>query len=471
MTAPASPTSRVRCRFAPSPTGYLHVGGARTALFNWLFARHTGGEFLLRIEDTDAERNQPELSDNILDMLRWLGLQWDGDPVHQSDRLDLYRLAADELLARGRAYYCDCTAEAVQARAKERGGPPGYDGFCRDRGLGPGPGRAVRFRSPDEGVTAWDDVIRGKVSIDHHTIEDFVLLRSNGTPVFLLANAVDDAGMGITHVIRAEEHVNGTPKYLLLWSALGQGDPPTFAHVPMVVNEQRKKLSKRRDDVSVADYKARGFLPEAMRNYLALLGWGPPDGVEIRLIGEMVELFRLEDVNPSPAAFDVKKLEHMNGEYIRALSAEDFEARAASFLPPGDRPWAALHALAPLVQERVKTLADVVEQVDFLYLDAPVIDDAAYAKAVSRVDGAPAALDRLIESLGDGALPWNPDALHAAIDDVAAAAGFDNPRKVHAIVRVAVTGRTVGPPLFESLGVLGREPTLTRLRDARSRVS
>src|SRR5207248_325589 len=215
------------------------------------------------------------------------------------------------------AYYCECTAEQVQARNKAAGGKPGYDGFCRDRGLGPGPGRALRFRAPDEGITTFSDLIRGEISFDNESIEDFVLLRSNGTPTFLLANIVDDADMQITHVLRGEEHLNGTPKYLLLSDTLGLGYRPVFAHLPLLVNEQRKKLSKRRDDVSVADYKARGFLPEAMRNYLALLGWAPRDGVEIKPIGEMVEEFRLEDVNPAPAFFDQTKLLHINAHYVR----------------------------------------------------------------------------------------------------------------------------------------------------------
>src|SRR4029453_11575140 len=208
-------------RFAPSPTGYLHVGGARTVLFNWLVARREGGEMVLRIEDTDTERNRPELTDDILEQVRWLGLAWDGDPVHQSDRLHLYTKAADELFAAGRTYWCDCTPEQVQQRARERGGPPGYDGYCRDRGLDQGPGTALRFRTPDEGTTSFEDLVRGTVSFENAKLEDFVLLRSNGVPTFLLANLVDDSDMGITHVVRGEEHVNGTPKYLLIGDALG----------------------------------------------------------------------------------------------------------------------------------------------------------------------------------------------------------------------------------------------------------
>jgi glutamyl-tRNA synthetase len=462
------PAHGPRCRFAPSPTGFLHVGSAQSALFNWLFARRTGGAFLLRIEDTDAERNRPELTDNILDMLRWLGLDWDDGEVHQSDRAADHVAAALRLADTGHAYWCDCTAEDVAARNKAAGGKPGYDGFCRDRGLSAGEGRALRFRAPDDGVTAWDDLIRGKVSFDNSTIEDFVLLRSNRTPTFLIANVADDAFMAITHVIRGEDHVNGTPKYLLLRAALGLADAPTFAHLPLLVNEQRKKLSKRRDDVSVADYKAKGYLPEAMRNYLALLGWGPPDGVEVRPIEEIVELFRLEDVNPSPAFFDRRKLDHVNGEWIRRLDVHDFEARAAEFLPDGPSARAALHAIAPLVQERVRTLADVNAYVDFLYLDEPVLDERDFAKHVERLEDAGSVLARLIGALG--AAEWTPAGIERSINSVAAASGYENPRKVHALVRVPVTGRAVGPPLWESLAVLGRDRTVARLEAAKARL-
>ena len=468
-----------RCRFAPSPTGYLHVGSAQSALFNWLFARGRGGAFLLRIEDTDTERNRPELTENILDMLRWLGLEWEGEPVRQSERFADYTAAAGRLRESGHAYYCDCLPQEVQDRAKARGGAPGYDGHCRERGLAAGPGRALRFRTPDDGVTSWDDVIRGKVSFDNANLEDFVLLRSSGTPTFLLANVVDDDFMGITHVIRGEDHVNGTPKYLLIRSALGLDEPPAFAHLPLLVNEGRKKLSKRRDDVSVADYKDRGFLPEAMRNYLALLGWGPPDGVEVRPIEEIVERFRLEDVNPSPAFFDIRKLEHINGEYIRALAPEDFLARCDPFITHGERARAALRALGPLVQERVRTLAEAEGYVDFLWLDEPRIEPAAWEKVMVKDGRAPVILDgtiRRLEAVGDDGSAFDPGAVREAIEDAAVAAGYVNQEggaqlaRAQGPIRVAVSGRTVGPPLFESLAVLGRDETVRRLRAARARL-
>jgi glutamyl-tRNA synthetase len=465
----------LRCRFAPSPTGYLHVGSAQSALFNWLFARGQGAQFLLRIEDTDAERNRPELTDNILEMLQWLGLSWDAEPVHQSERVEAYKASAAGLAESGAAYWCDCAPEAVQARNKAAGGKPGYDGFCRERGLSGGPGQVLRFRSPRDGATRWQDLIRGEVRFENANIEDFVLLRSNGNPMFLLANVVDDAFMGITHVIRGEDHVNGTPKYLLLWDALGYGSLPTFAHLPLLVNEQRKKLSKRRDDVSVADYKARGYLPEAMRNYLALLGWGPEDGVEIRPIEEIVERFRLEDVSPSPAFFDLKKLDHVNGTSIRALPVKEFVDRAAAFLPdlPGARE--ALEQLAVEVQERVKTLGEVPQHVDFLYLDDITVDDAAWAKATKDPRAAgmlDAAIDELAGLADAGA--WTRDRVEQAVHTAAVTAGFVNAEgkpqlsKAQGVVRVPVTGRGQGPPLWESLAALGPRRTLDRLRGARS---
>lgn len=453
-----------RCRFAPSPTGYLHVGGAQSALFNWLFARGNGAEFLLRIEDTDAERNRPELTENILEMLRWLGIDWDGEPFHQSDHLADHQAAAEQLFAAGHAYYCDCTAQQVQARNKAAGGKPGYDGHCRDRGLAPGEGRALRFRSPEAGETAWDDMVRGKVVFENSTIEDFVLLRSNGLPTFLLPNVVDDATMRIDHVIRGEDHVNGTPKYLLLRAALGYGEPPVFAHLPLLVNEQRKKLSKRRDDVSVAEFKDRGFLPGAMRNYLALLGWGPADGVEIRPIGEVIELFRIEDVNPSPAFFDVKKLTHINSEYIRAMPVAEFIRACEPFIGDGEER-RALSELASLAQQRVKILSEVSPYFD--WVPAPADDPRSWEKAMGQPIAAEV-LERIVAAYRE--VEWRRDPLHEEFLALAEQLEL-SPRKLDGPLRVALTGRTVGLPLFEVMEWLGRDETLRRLEAARSRLA
>ncbi|NIR38183.1 MAG: glutamate--tRNA ligase, partial [Actinobacteria bacterium] len=326
MTAP-------RVRFAPSPTGYLHVGGARTALFNWLFARHHGGTFVLRIEDTDEAKKTEAFVDAILDPLRWLGIDWDEGPLFQSERRHLHVAAIDQLVVDGRAYFCDLTREDSDRLAEEAGLPAGYHGWSRDRDVADGPGVVVRFRTPDDGSTVVDDVIRGRVEVAHDSVEDFVIRRGDGSPVFLLANAVDDHDMGITHVIRGEDLLNTAPKVKLLWEALGYGDSPVYAHLPLLVNEKRKKLSKRRDDVALGDFRERGYLPEAMVNALALLGWGPPDGVEIRPVAEIVELFSLDDVGKGAAFFDVQKLDHINGEYIRALSPAEFTATADPWLP------------------------------------------------------------------------------------------------------------------------------------------
>ena len=471
------PAADVRVRFAPSPTGYLHIGGARTALFNWLFARHMGGEMLLRIEDTDAERSQPELIEAIFTALDWLGIDFDGEPVHQSDRLADHVAAAEKLLADGSAYRCDCTQDAVKARNEQAGGPPGYDGFCRDRDVQPGPGVVVRFRTPDEGTTSFDDLVRGEVSFENANLEDFVIVRSSGLPMFLVANAVDDADMGITHIVRGEDLINVTPKGLLLRAALGIEGTPIYAHLPLIVNEKRQKLSKRRDDVSVGDYIDRGYLPEAMVNYLATLGWGAPDGIEIRPLAEIIELFRLEDVSSSGAFFDVKKLEHFNGEYIRGLSTDEFIERSQPWLTGAvaPTPWpidrfdpAVFATLAPLVQERVKRLDEVPGYVDFLFLDQPEVDDDSWQKVmVKGHDRAVLVLDAMIDLLGT--VEWTAPAINDAVIGWIDANELSR-SKDQAPIRVAVTGRTVGPPLWESLAALGRDRTIERLRAARAQL-
>ncbi len=473
MITTAEQSPPVRVRFAPSPTGFLHVGSARSALFNWLYARHTGGTMLLRIEDTDTDRSNPELIDMIFRTLEWLGIDWDEEPEHQSRRADRYRAATDELLASGRAYRCDCTRDQIDARAAERGGKPGYDGFCRDRGVAAGPGVVVRFRTPDDGVTAFTDLIRGDVTFPNSDLEDFVIVRANGDAMFLVANAVDDADMGITHVLRGEDLLNVTPKVLLLRHALGHTEDPVFAHLPLIVNEQRKKLSKRRDDVALEDYIARGYLSEAVVNYLATLGWGPPDGVEIRPIAEIIELFDLTQVVSSSAFFDLKKLDHFNAEYIRALAVEDFIERSQRWLLADDAPWpadrydpAVFAAMAPLVQERVRTLAEVPGYVDFLFLAEPVVDDKSWQKVmVKGHDTAVLMLDAMVDRFAT--CDWTGAGIEDALFGFGDAQGIKR-GQAQAPIRVATTGRSVGPPLLESLELLGRDTTLTRVRAARA---
>lgn len=472
--------SATRVRFSPAPTGYLHVGSARSALFNWLYARHTGGTFIVRVEDTDTDRSTPELTEAIFDALRTLGLDWD-ETYHQSDRFDVYRAAAERFLGAGVAYRCDCTQEDVKARAEERGGPPGYDGHCRDRDVAPGEGVVIRFRTPDEGVTGWDDVIRERVEFENVHLEDFVIVRSNGVPMFLLANAIDDIDMGITHVVRGEDLVNTTPKVLLLREALGATEHPVYAHLPLIVNEQRKKLSKRRDDVNVADYLGRGILPEAMLNYLATLGWGAPDGVEIRPVGEIVELFDLADIGKSPAMFDVKKLLHFNGEYIRALSVEDFVERSQPWVTGEAAPWpaerfdpAAFASLAPLVQERVRTLDEIPTLVDWLFTGDVPDDPDSWTKEMGKAHAAPV-LDSALAGV-DAAGEWTAEVVRAIVEQAARDAGLvgaeGNPQlaKAQAPVRVATLGRSKGLPLFESLELLGRDEVRRRLAAARARL-
>jgi len=451
-----------RVRIAPSPTGYFHVGTARTALFNWLYARQQGGTFVLRVEDTDRARNLDEHTQGILRALRWLGLDWDEGPFFQSQRAGLYHDAIAKLVAAGAVYACDCTPEQVAARARERGGPPGYDGYCRDRGLDLGPGHLLRFRTPDDGFTAWDDVVYGAKSFPNANIEDFGVRKSNGEPLFLLANVVDDADMAISHVIRGEDHVSNTPKYLLVWDALGFGERPTFAHLPLLFNDARKKLSKRRDKVAVEDYRDEGYLPEAVRNYLALLGWSPEGDREILTLDEMVAEFSLDDVKSAPAIFDETKMQSVNSAYLRSLDPDVFVDRASAWLRARWEP------VAALVQERARTLGEVFAMADFLFLPHPVIDADDWARGVRRQPAFAAILDAAADAFAT--CEWHADGIRAATVAAGESAGVPALGKAQAPVRLAVTGRSVGPPLFESLEVLGRQRTVGRLRAGRRRL-
>lgn len=452
------------------------MGGARTALYNWLFARQEGGELLLRIEDTDVERNREEWVEALQHSIRWLGLDWDHRPYRSTEFVQLHTETAKCLLEAGHAYYCDCTGPVVQARKAERGEKtPGYDGVCRERGLGPGEGRAIRFRTPDGGATSFSDVVRGEVVFENRTIEDFVILRSNGMAIFVLANLVEDIEMGVTHVIRSEEHLSNVPKALLLCDALGVTTPPVWAHLPLLVNEKRQKISKRRpeDHAEVEEYRDEGYLPEAMRNYLALLGWGPKDDKELMSMDELLAKFSLDEVNSSPAFFDRQKLRHFNNEYIKALPPATFVSRALPWLEAENAPYAPedfdlelFNAIAPLVQERVHLLADVPAMVDFFFVDEVTIDDDSWKKATK--DGQ--AGDIIAGALDAfGGCKWTRD----EIERVALAESERCSLRVgkwQAPVRVAVTGRSVGPPLWESLHLLGRPRVLDRLRAAQRRL-
>ena len=443
-----------RVRFAPSPTGFLHVGSARTALFNWLYARSTGGSYILRIEDTDQERNRPELTQQLLQELDWLGLDWDEGPIFQSEKLERHREVVQTFLESGHAYLCDDENREVEGTS-----------FAQ--------GLAVRFRMPQDKTISFTDLVRGEVTFNTDDLEDFVIWRSNGTPMFLLANAVDDADMGITHAIRGEDLLSGVPKVLLLLDAMGV-EHPTYAHLPLLVNEQRKKLSKRRDDVAVGDYRGKGFLPEAMVNYLALLGWGPPDGVEIRSPSEIVEIFNIEDVNKAAAFFDIQKFEHINSSYLRGLSKEDFMQRVEPWIGK-EAPWPEenfdqdkFSTMADLIQEKLRTLSDAPRFVDFLFLEQPDIDEDSWKKTMKDPEVADSLLSHVANSFED--CEWETEILK----DLVTKAGEKVELKLgkaQAPLRVAVTGRTVGPPLFETMSCcMTREEVLKRISDARKRL-
>jgi glutamyl-tRNA synthetase len=449
------------------------VGGARTALYNWLLALKNNGTFVLRIEDTDESRNQPQWTQGIIDALAWIGIDsndphFEG-PYFQSTNADAHVAAAHKLFAAGHAYYCDLTTEQIQERAKAAG-LNGYDGYSRDRGLAAGPGHVLRFKVP-AGKTIVHDTVRGEVEFDNSTIEDFVLLRGNGTPVFLIANVVDDMTMNITHVVRAEEHLPNTPKQQMLWDALGV-TPPVWAHVPVLVNEQRKKLSKRRDKVAVEQYRDEGILPEAMVNYLMTLGWAPIGDTEIVPWEQIVQEFSLESVNHSPAFFDIKKLQAFNGEYIRKMPLADFVDAANNILTSEAATWPAerykpevFAAMAPLVQTRVAVMAEVVDMVDFLFMAEPPIDEAAFTKAFS-ADFAIPTLTQIATAFET--IEWNAENIKQAVEAV----GTEHEVKLGKLqgpLRIAITGRSVGPPLFEPIELLGRDESLRRIRAALSR--
>ena len=453
----------------------FHVGSARSALFNWAFTKQQGGAFVLRIEDTDASRNRPEWIDGIISAMAWLGMDSSGyeGPVLQSANTAKHEAAVLELVANRHAYYCACTRDEIVARTGDQ--HRGYDGYCRDAGLRPGPGRVVRFRTPDEGTTVIDDVVRGKVVFDNAAIDDFSIARADGSVLFLLANVVDDMDMRISHVIRAEEHLPNVPRQQMIWNALGH-EPPVWAHLPLLVNEKRQKLSKRRDKVALEAYRAEGYLAEAMRNYLMLLGWAPAGDREILPWPVLIDEFRLDEVNLSPAFFDVRKLRAINGTYIRDLPLAEFIALSEPWLTAPVAPWrpeafsAAAYALvAPLVQTRVAVMSELTDGVDFLFLDEPAFDEASWAKTMTgpAAAGAAGLLDAAID--GFAAVAWDAESIRGCVEQ--AAERFDlKLGKAQAPIRVAVTGRTTGLPLFESLHVLGRDRTIERLRTARQKI-
>jgi len=478
VAAPCKP----RVRFAPSPTGYLHVGGARTALFNWLFARNQGGTFILRIEDTDVERNRPELVEGILDGLRWLGLDWDEGPVFQSERLHLYREAAEKLLASGAAYRCYCLPEKLGAAEGPEGGEPEMAATarralvrcsCRDgRPSDPHQPPAVRFRVPAEDATQFEDLVFGAARISNDEIEDFVLLRSNGLPTYQLGAVVDDIAMRITHVIRGADHLSNTPKQVLLYRALGVA-PPEFAHVPLILGPDRTRLSKRHGATSVTAYALEGFLPEAFRNFLALMGWSPGDDSEFLRTAELVRRFSLTGVSRTNAVFDRAKLEWFNTQYLQKLPVEELLPHVEKELqkaglwrpewagPGAERTW--LLATVDLLRPRTRLLGDFTTWARAFFADEFDYDPQAVEK-FWQDERIPALLGKLAEQLA--ALPeWSHDACDRALRSLAAAEGVKAALLINA-ARVAIVGRAVAPPLFDTMVTIGQQRVVSRLRRA-----
>ncbi len=486
-------TKSVRTRFAPSPTGYPHVGNIRTALFAWLFARHHGGSFIVRIEDTDVERKVEGAVEAILDSLRWLGLDWDEGPevggkyapYFQSQRLELYHKAAQRLVSQGNAYYCYCSPERLEEMRREqvrRKQPPGYDRRCRNlseeeraKKEAEGITTVVRFKTPLDGQTRFNDLIWGEVKFENTTLDDLVLLKSDGYPTYHLANVVDDHEMKISHIIRAEEWLSSTPRHVLLYQALGY-ESPQFAHLPMLLGTDRSKLSKRHGAVSATEYQEQGYLPEAMLNFLALLGWSLDDRTEIMSRQQLIENFSLERVSKTAAIFNQDKLNWMNGVYIRGLTMEDFTERALPFLEKGllsrvKRPLSAeyIEQIMPLIQERAKTLAEVPDLVQFFFVDELDYEaDLLVGKGMNR-ESTSQALEVARKRLEQLQM-FDTESLEALLRPLAVELGLKT-GQLFGTLRVATTGRQAAPPLFQTMAVLGKPRCLRRIKAAMDSLS
>jgi glutamyl-tRNA synthetase len=481
-------SKKVKVRFAPSPTGDLHVGNIRTALFDWAYARHTGGTFLFRIEDTDTTRVTDEYIQAAIDTLKWLGLQWDegpevggpNGPYLQSQRLGIYAEWAQKFLEQGDAYHCYCSPEELEAvREAQRAAneAPGYNGHCRDLTAdqiaaykAQGREAVVRMRMPD-GTTTFTDEIRGEVTFDHKFVPDFVMVRADGSPLYTLAVAVDDILMGVTHVLRGEDLLSSTPRQIRVYQAMGVKieDYPTFAHLPFVMGQDNAKLSKRNGEVSIAWYREQGYLPEAICNYLALLGWSPGDDRENVTMKELTELFTVEKVHSSPARFDMKKLEAINGDKIRALTLDEFAQWTMPFLikskviEGNDAEIALVKKALPIIQERIVKLDEAPQLLKFLFVKEFVVD----ADAVSKITDA-GAKDILKRSLKDleNVTTWNHDSIEAVLRGSLIEELGLKPRIAFTALRIATTGSTISPPLFESMELLGKEACLSRISAA-----
>lgn len=471
----------MRLRFAPSPTGFLHVGGARTALFNWLLAKKHNGTFILRIEDTDRSRSSEEMTVAILEGMRWLGLMWDEGPYHQADGFDRHKADALRMLAEGNAYRCFCTQEEVEARkakaARDSKEAYHYDRYCllqvtaeeSARRAAAGEQFAIRFRVP-AGKTAFDDAVHGVTEFDNGSIDDFIILRSDATPIYNLAVVSDDIEHRITHVIRGDDHISNTPKQILIYRALGQ-TPPIFAHVPMILGPDGKRLSKRHGATAVGEYKDKGILPDAMVNFLALLGWSPGNDDEVLSRSQMVERFSLEAINKKSAVFDTAKLEWMNGQYLASMNAAELEALVREQLP-ADAPnvsseW--LRQLIELLKIRARTVTGIAEQV-VPYLSDPVVyESEAVAKHWSNAAEAAERIRKVRDNLPADS-DWNHEALEKSLRQLAEREGVGAGRLIHPL-RVAMVGNSASPGIFDVMKLLGRARTVRRIEDALARLS
>jgi len=448
-------------RFAPSPTGHLHIGGARTALFCWLLSRHFGGRFYLRIEDTDLERSKQEYTDSILASMRWLGLDWDGEPVYQRQRTEIYTSYVDRLLASGHAYWCSCTPEEVEKmreEARAKGTKPRYNGHCRERGLGPGTGHVVRFKLPLSGKVVYDDMVKGTVAVAIAELDDMVVLRSDGMPVYNMAVVADDHEMGITHVVRGDDHVPNTSRQILLFQALNL-PLPRFAHVPMILGQDRQKLSKRHSARAVIEYQQDGFLPHALVNYLVRLGWSHGDQ-EIFSREELVRYFDGANLNPAPSAFDPEKLQWLNGHYLRETPADELARLVVPFVQEAASP-ERLREVVLLYRERATNLVELAKNMHPLLCAAQELeyDPKTLTKALDDEGKALlASLRPLLNAATDFSAPVLEKLIHAYVE----ANGLTF-KKVAPALRAALTGASGGPSLPDILQVLGQAETLARV--------
>lgn len=479
-------SERIRVRFAPSPTGFLHVGGARTALFNWLWARHTGGTLILRIEDTDLERSTDEMIAAILDGLAWLGIDWDEGPYYQSQRGDRHRAAVEEMVASGHAYPCFCSVEALAAErqaAIERKDSYVYSGRCRGieaseeaRRRAAGEPHTIRFRVPP-GETHWEDVVHGSTGVDNATIGDFIVLRSDGAPIYNLAVTVDDRDMEVTHVVRGDDHISNTPKQIMIYRALGAPEP-TFAHVPLILGPDKSKLSKRHGAVAVTEYREQGYLPDAFVNFLALLGWSPGDDREVMTREELVEAFSLDRITGKSAVFDVQKLEWLNGQHLTLRSGHEVAEHALPWLVEAGlvteaearekRDW--IDALVALVKTRARTLADLVEQARPFFPGPVTYQPDAVEKFWKDKDEARRALEVMLEFVESLAEFDDPEAMEKRLRELAEERSVPA-GKVMQATRVAITGARVSPGIFETMAMMGKPLVVERIRAAVAHLS